>query len=465
MTVTETEAPPAAASAAPALEPPRPAVGFAALLGTGEHRTIGRLWIFTAFAFLLVAGVTGALVGVERIDTAGLGDVLDADVVGQVYSLHAVAGTFLFLLPLFLGIATAVVPGQVGAATVAFPRAAAAAYWTYLAAGAVLIASFVADGGPFGSDGEAVELFVASFLAVLVALVLAAICVASTTLALRTHGMGLHRAPLFAWSSLVTAAVTMLTLPVLAAVLVLVYVDLRYGETLLDGSEGVFGRIAWSWAQPNVYLFAIPVLGIVADVVPVAARTRLTRHRIAMGCIGAFGLFSFGAWAMPSITAEGEASLRYVGEVPFYAFSFLVLLPVLALAGLLGMHVVAASATAGTTAVHGGAAAAAPGATSAQAAHDPAGGLALGPVDAAALLDVVDDAAGGPAGLAMAHAVLACLVLLLLVLWLPRHRPAAELCSRPPARAPARDLVLDLSRLSAALRWRTDPVRQAVLRT
>jgi len=337
MTVTETEAPAAPGSGAVALQPPRPATGLAVVLGTGEHRTIGRLWVLTAFLFLVVAGVTGALVGVEKVDTAGLGDVLDADVFAQTYSLHAVAGTFLFLLPLFLGIATTVVPGQVGAPSIAFPRAAAAAYWTYLAAGGVLIASFVANGGPFGGDGDAVDLFIASFVAVLVALTLAAICVATTAFALRAPGMGLHRTPLFSWASLVTSAMAILTLPILAALLVIVYVDHRYlgADGLFGGSRGVFDRIAWSWSQPNVYLFAIPVLGVVADVVPVAARTRLTKHRIAMGAIGAFGVLSFGAWAMPAVSAEGEATLRYVGEVPFYAFSFLALLPVLALAGLI----------------------------------------------------------------------------------------------------------------------------------
>jgi len=338
MTVTETEAPHAPGTTAAALAPPRPATGLAVVLGTGEHRTVGRLWIFTAFAFLLVAGVAGALVGVEKVDTAGLGDVLDADVFAQTYSLHAVAGTFLFLFPLFIGLATSVVPAQVGASTIAFPRAAAAAYWTYLAAGGVLIASFVADGGPFGSDGEAVELFVAGFVAVLVALTLGAICVGTTAVALRVPGMGLHRAPLFTWSSLVTVAVAVLTLPVLAGLMVLVYVDLRYGGdggTFLGGSEGVFQRIAWAWAQPNVYLFAIPVLGIVGDIVPVTARTRLTKHRVAMGCIGAFGVFAFGAWAMPSVSAESATTLRYLGDVPFYAFSFLVLLPLLGLTGLL----------------------------------------------------------------------------------------------------------------------------------
>jgi heme/copper-type cytochrome/quinol oxidase subunit 1 len=340
MTVTETEAPAASGTPAAALEPPRPATGLAVVLGTGEHRTIGRLWVFTAFAYLLVAGVAGALVSVEKIDTSGLGDVLDADVFGQTYSLHAIAGTFLFLFPLFLGIATNVVPAQVGAPTVAFPRAAAAAYWTYLAAGGVLIASFLADGGPFGSDGEAVELFVAAFIAVLAALTLGAICVATTAIALRVPGMGLHRAPLFTWSSLVTAAVALLTLPVLAALMLLVYVDHRYGGdggTFLAGSDGVYQRIAWAWMQPSVYLFAIPVLGIVGDIVPVAARTRLTKHRLAMGCIGAFGVFAFGAWAMPAISADAGAAAEVsaVGEVPFYAFSFLVLLPLLGLAGLL----------------------------------------------------------------------------------------------------------------------------------
>lgn len=337
MTVTETQAPPAADTTAPALAPPRPATGLAGVLGTGDHKTIGRLWIFTAFVFLVVAGLTGALVGVEKVDTGGLGDVLGADVFAQTYSLHAVAGTFLFLLPLLLGLAIYVVPLQVGASTLAFPRAAAVAYWTYLIAGTVLVASFLADGGPFGGDAEAVELFVASFVAVLAALCLASISVATTVFALRAPGMGLHRAPLFSWSSLVAAALVLLTLPVLAGVMILVYVDHRYGPTFLGGSEGILTRIAWAWGQPSVYVFAIPVLGIVGDIVPVAARTRLTLHRVAMGAIGGFGLFAFGAWAMPGFSATGEVDVfDHIGEVPFYAFSILVLLPALAFAGLLG---------------------------------------------------------------------------------------------------------------------------------
>jgi heme/copper-type cytochrome/quinol oxidase subunit 1 len=346
MTVTDTDAPmgttaDTSARTGPGLAPPRPATGFAALIGTSDHKTIGRLWIATSLLFLLVAGVSGGLLGIERIDVTDSG-ILDSDVLEQVFSLHAVTATFLFLLPLLLGLATAVVPLQVGSPTIAFPRAAAAAYWTYLLAGATVIASFVADGGPGGSDRDAIGLFIAAMIAVLVALCLAAICIASTGFALRAPGMGLHRTPLFTWASVLASALWLLTLPVLAGLLLLTYVDLRYGPTFLGAGEGAESgqtlvRMAWSWSQPSVYVYAIPVLGIIGDIVPVAARTRITLHRVAMGCIGGFALFSFGAWAMPGFSPSGEgvSNLDYADEATFVAFSFLILVPLLAFAGLL----------------------------------------------------------------------------------------------------------------------------------
>ncbi|MDE0804340.1 MAG: cbb3-type cytochrome c oxidase subunit I [Acidimicrobiales bacterium] len=335
MTVTDTEAPPAVTSAAPALAPPRPATGFAALIGTGDHRTIGRLYIGTSFLFLLASGVAGLLLGAERLDTSGV-DVVGVDAVAEVFGIHAVAGVFLFLLPLLIGLAIAVVPAQVGARTIAFPRAAAASYWTYLIGGGIVLASFAADGGIGGTDADTVALFLAAMIVVLASLSLAAICIATTGLALRTEGMSLRRTPLFTWSNVVAAGIWLVTLPVLAAILLLAYVDVKYGPTFLAGGDQLYLRISWAWSQPTVYMYAIPVLGIVGDIVPVAARTRLTQHRIALGCIGAFAALSFGAWAMPGFnpSLDGPLDLAYTDEVPFVAVSILILLPLLAMAGL-----------------------------------------------------------------------------------------------------------------------------------
>src|SRR5687767_4326641 len=118
-------------AAAEDIEPASP-TGLAALVGSGDPRSIGKLFVGTSLLFLLVAGVTGILVGFEQVDVDKPDNILSADVFAQVYTLHTVSGLFLVVLPLLLGIALAVVPLQVGASTVAFPRAAAASYWAFL---------------------------------------------------------------------------------------------------------------------------------------------------------------------------------------------------------------------------------------------------------------------------------------------------------------------------------------------
>ena len=52
-----------------------------------------------------------------------------------MFTLHSTAGLFLGVLPLLLGLATAVVPLQVGGGDRRLPRASAAAYWTWLVSG------------------------------------------------------------------------------------------------------------------------------------------------------------------------------------------------------------------------------------------------------------------------------------------------------------------------------------------
>lgn len=332
MTVTEDA--PAAEQAATEPPPPVPdPSGLAAILGTADHKVVGRLWIVASLAHLVLAGVAAVLVAAEKIDAGAL-DVIGSDWAAQIVSYRSIGGAFLFLLPLTLGVVTSVVPLQVGASTIAFPRAASAAAWTYLMGSGLVVGAYAIDGGPDGSDIDGVRLFVVAFALVLVAQVVAWICVMTTVLALRVPGLSLARAPLFSWSALVAGAIWLLTLPVLAAVTVLEYVDIRYG-----GAEGIFGggaetlydRIAWAFGTPTVYAFAIPVLGFAGSVVPVFSQTRHHLHRVAMGLIGAFGAFSIGAWAMPGY---GSQPYPWLYDVPWVGVSLLALLPVLGLLGL-----------------------------------------------------------------------------------------------------------------------------------
>jgi heme/copper-type cytochrome/quinol oxidase subunit 1 len=303
-------------------------------VGSGDPRSVGRLFIGTSLLFLLVAGVTGVLVGFEQVDVDKADNLLGTDVLAQVITLHSISGLFLVVLPLLLGIATVVVPLQVGASTVAFPRASAAAYWTFLVGGGLLLASFAVNGGPFGGEHDGVALFVASFVMVILALCTAAVSVATTVVALRAPGMTLRRAPLFSWSMLVATTIWLLTLPVLAGVMVLAYADLQWGSgELMGGAGGLYNHIVWVFWQPTVYAFAIPALGIIADIVPVFAQRRHQRHVVAMFLIGMFGALSFGSWAQVGVATFDEFAdtTPWLYEGPWVVVSFLIVAPLLGL--------------------------------------------------------------------------------------------------------------------------------------
>ncbi|MGH9259531.1 MAG: hypothetical protein ACRD08_06465, partial [Acidimicrobiales bacterium] len=113
--MTVTEAPrDAAVEAAAAPSPSAPPTGLAAVVGSGDPRTAGKLFVGTSLLFLLASGVAGALVGFEQADTSG-SEIFGTDTALRVFTLHSTAALFLGVLPLLVGLATAVVPLQVGA--------------------------------------------------------------------------------------------------------------------------------------------------------------------------------------------------------------------------------------------------------------------------------------------------------------------------------------------------------------
>jgi cytochrome c oxidase subunit I+III len=321
-----------APAAAPASESTAPApvpTGLAAILGSGDHKVVGRIWLAVAMIHLLFLGTATVLVSAERIDSATF-DVLGQHWIVQADTFQFISLAFLFLVPLTVAVATAIVPLQIGAATLAFPRAAASAAWGYLLGGGLLIAAYAMHGGPDGTDKRGSVLFVVAFGMLLLSLLVAWICITTTVITLRTTGMRLIRVPLFAWSALVAGAVWIVTLPVLLGLSVLSYLDVRYDGFLGGGPGSVYGRIAWAFGTPAVYALAIPVLGFVGSVVPVFFQTRHQQHRVALGLIGAFGVLSVGAWTMPSLS--GATPWLYKG--PWVVVSFAVLLPLLGLVGL-----------------------------------------------------------------------------------------------------------------------------------
>jgi heme/copper-type cytochrome/quinol oxidase subunit 1 len=330
MALTQTRPESPTDEAAPPAELPLPG-GLAGVLGSGDHKTIGRLWIGFGLIFGVVAYAVGVLADLSAI--ADL-DVPPDDMATQVVNFRPVALVFLFGSAVVTGLATYLVPLQVGSRTIAFPRAAAGAFWLWLIGSGMVVTAYCINGGPGGGEDGAGEvgssLFLLAFPLVLTSFVVAATCLATTIFGLRTPGMSLRRVPMLSWSMLVTAGIWALSLPVLAAISVLAFVDFEYAQRRTFGlPEGVWDQIAWFFSGPAVYAVAIPVLGIAADAVSTVTGRRLSLRGGLMVAIGVFGAFSFGPWASRAVNPDVH------GEAAFVGVSFAILVPVIAVLGAL----------------------------------------------------------------------------------------------------------------------------------
>jgi heme/copper-type cytochrome/quinol oxidase subunit 1 len=328
VTETPTETVIAAAGPDPLLSSRPQPTGLAAVLGSGDHKVIGRLYLVTSFLFGAAVLALGGLFAVESVKPRTV-DVFTSDTVFQFFTLYRVGTVFLFALPLVIGLAMVVVPLQVGARTVAFPRAAAASYWIWLMGSVLVIASYAVNGGPGGGRAKGVDLWIAAMGVLVIGLLVAAISLATTVLALRAPGLTLQRTPFYAWSVGVAAILWLLTLPALLALLIAMYVDHRHGGTSVGANLGLYPRVLWVLRNPEIYVVAIPVLGFVADVFATTAKTRFALRGPAQATIGAFGVLGFGAF-LASSNPDGVRTPLAIG------MALLALVAVLGLAGAAG---------------------------------------------------------------------------------------------------------------------------------
>lgn len=292
------------------------------IFGSGDHKAIGTVYVVAALLFGVAGWIVNALVSVHGV---GDGSFLSADAFQTMFTLNRLGLVLLVAVPLFLGLATYIVPLQVGASTVAFPRASAAALWGWLLSSGVLIVANCIDGGLDGTRPKAVALGLLALAGLVVSLLLGTVCVVTTAIALRTTGLSLDRVPMFTWATIVGGAVWIVTLPALFAAVLLAWIDQRYGTGTAFGTAAQWKMVAWMASTPQVYAFVIPGLGLALDAVATLTGTRLPLRGVVQFAIGAFGVLSVGVFAQ-SIFYDG-----FQDEALWIVMSLAIVVPVLLL--------------------------------------------------------------------------------------------------------------------------------------
>merc|ERR1712183_1072126 len=117
-----------------------------------------------------------------------------------------------------------------------------------------------------------------------------------TILNLRSYCLTLKTMPLFPWSLLITAAMLLLTLPVLSGALLMVLADLHCNSLFFDpvfgGDPVLYQHLFWFFGHPEVYILIILAFGIISIVISGISQKIIFGNQsmiLAMSCISLLG--------------------------------------------------------------------------------------------------------------------------------------------------------------------------------
>ncbi len=299
-------------------------------LTSTDSKVTGIKMIGSSVLALAATAVVGVLLGLERV--SGSDSLFDAGALPQMFVAFRIGLVFGVLAPLLLGVALAIVPLQVGARSLAFPKLAAAGFWTWLSGLVIVVVSLADNGGPGGGNAKMVDLFLAANVLLVVGLAAVSLSLATTILTTRAPGMRLGRVPFFSWSILVAAIGMLLLLPVLVGALIFLFVDHQHARALFGGNVGIGSWIGFAMTQPATYLYALPAVGITAELIPVTFRQRMPMRGITyagIALVGVAALSGVTQQAFHDLPWTGSAGDNFEDLLPYAIFTLLPLLGVL----------------------------------------------------------------------------------------------------------------------------------------
>jgi cytochrome c oxidase subunit I+III len=316
----------------------RTPAGLWGALTTVDHKIIGRRYIVTAFAFLLLGGVLALLMRLQlaRAENRFIGP----DLYNQIFTMHGANMMFLFAVPVMEAMAIYLVPLMVGTRNIAFPRLNAFSYWVYLAGGIFLWLAFVLDMGPdvgwfayvplsgpqYGS-GKRADVWAQMITFTEVSALAVSVEIVVTVFKQRAPGMSLDRMPLFVWAMLVTSFLVIMAMPAIMLASTSLILDRMVGTHFYNPAEGgdvlLWQHLFWFFGHPEVYIIFLPAVGMVSTIVPVFARRPVFGYLPLVLALISTGVLAFGLWVHHMFVT----GLPRLGESFFTASSMAIAIP------------------------------------------------------------------------------------------------------------------------------------------
>ncbi len=279
-----------------------------------DHKVIGKQFLWLGIFFLMFGGFMAMLIrwslshNMQPLPWWLLGDILyqnspvgvgiiGPDAYNQLFTMHGTIMIFWAITPILTGaFGNFLIPLQIGTEDMAFPKLNMLSFWTMFLASIVLLASYLlptgtAAGGwtsypplstPVGGiPGYGQVYWTLALTLAGTATLMGAVNYITTIVRFRAPGMGYFKMPLSIWGLFLTSILNALFVPIIAAGLIVLLLDLVAGTqflvagqkaTIPGGDPLLYQHIFWIFGHPEVYILILPGWGVVSDLLSVFSR-------------------------------------------------------------------------------------------------------------------------------------------------------------------------------------------------
>ncbi|MCB0108177.1 MAG: cbb3-type cytochrome c oxidase subunit I, partial [Caldilineaceae bacterium] len=227
------------------------------------------------------------------------------------------------------GMANYLIPLMIGAEDMAFPRLNAFGFWIGVPGIVLLLLSLLLkwDSGwtlypPLSLTGSVgYQLVFYAVYAVGLSSIVGSLNLIATMLLLRAPGMSLFRMPIFCWGVLGASLIQLTETQLIGSAMLMLSVERSIGMSffspdssdiggLLGGDPLLFQHLFWFYSHPVVYVWVLPGLGIISEILPVFARKPLFGYRwVALSSI-AIALLGMLVWGHHMFASGYASQLR-----------------------------------------------------------------------------------------------------------------------------------------------------------
>jgi len=295
-----------------------------------DHKMIGKQFLFLGLLMLILGGLMALMIRWElawpETQVPGTGWIpepfmsdrhMNPAFYNALFTMHATIMVFFAVMPILIGaFGNFLIPLMIGARDMAFPVLNMLSFWTAVPAGILMLASFFVPGGAAATGWTAYpplsavpsysgvewgqNLWIISLAILGLSSMMGSINYITTIINMRAPGMTFFRLPLVIWFLFLTAILLLLALPVLTSAAVMLLFDRTLGTSFYlpqgGGEPLLWQHLFWFFGHPEVYIVALPALGIAAEILPVFARKPIFGYRAIVYALVSAGVLSFIVW-------------------------------------------------------------------------------------------------------------------------------------------------------------------------